>query len=530
MLAFFLFLALRQKKNVTSLFRYHLYGDDLRENRFTGSLISTNASLSGAFVLIIYYGFLYGPWAFPFVWLFWVITERTSAWTIDRTEAVLKKSGGWFKTRITLHEFLGLSFQSPRARLYAGSLSLLSYLGLIAAEIVLSTHLLRYMFQLDSAHISSSFPLSAFLVIVAVMFSILIYNFLSGFRGTVQTDFAQWMIMSVMIVIVAAFVVAKSPLWMSKYGTIFNSPSNTPLVATFFNPDRQGYIPYLSFLVSNIIFWGLWWPGAMDQWQRCAAARSPGISLNRTWGTIGSVPVLYFGALTAAFLGVGVWLRVNAPDAAPSPDFLRIVVADVHQWGTASFGTAAGMILAAFTFWGLICAAMSTLDSYVMTASQTFFVDMAQYRTRTTLVELDGSDGNREFFSQARRYTLYIPFLVIVMALLFFLASDVYGLIYFSFSMMFALLPPLFAALKGWASPRARLACEYSLLSGGLTALIGAIVIMTGLEHALKTSNPAASFWWYQAVYWWSTVVCAVGAVVLWLTWPSSLPSKRDQS
>ena len=136
MLALFLYLALRQQKNVTSLFKYHLYGDDLRENRFTGSLISTNASLSGAFVLIIYYGFLYGPWAFPFVWLFWVITERTSAWTIDRTEAVMSKLGGWFKTRITLHEFLGITFGSPRARLYAGTLSLLSYLGLIAAEIV----------------------------------------------------------------------------------------------------------------------------------------------------------------------------------------------------------------------------------------------------------------------------------------------------------------------------------------------------------------------------------------------------------
>ena len=31
MLAFFLFLALRQQKNVTSLLNYHLYGDDLSE-------------------------------------------------------------------------------------------------------------------------------------------------------------------------------------------------------------------------------------------------------------------------------------------------------------------------------------------------------------------------------------------------------------------------------------------------------------------------------------------------------------------
>src|SRR5258707_12696874 len=114
MLGFFLFLALRQAKNVTSLFKYHLYGDDLKVNRFTGSLISTNASLSGAFVLILYYGFLYGPWAFLPVRSFWVITQGTSAWTINRTEAIMKAHGGWPSNRATLHEFIGLVFRSPR--------------------------------------------------------------------------------------------------------------------------------------------------------------------------------------------------------------------------------------------------------------------------------------------------------------------------------------------------------------------------------------------------------------------------------
>src|SRR5580704_17623361 len=76
MLGLFLVLAIRQAKYVTSLFQYHLYGNDVIVNRFTGSLIATNASLSGAFILIIYYGFLCGPWSFPFIWLFWVLTER----------------------------------------------------------------------------------------------------------------------------------------------------------------------------------------------------------------------------------------------------------------------------------------------------------------------------------------------------------------------------------------------------------------------------------------------------------------------
>src|SRR5215468_4528954 len=104
MLGFFLFLALRQAKNVESLFNYHLYGDDLKENRFAGSLISTNASLSGAFVLILYYGFLYGPWAFVPVWLFWITTQATSMWTIRQTQVVMENYDRWFNNRATLHE------------------------------------------------------------------------------------------------------------------------------------------------------------------------------------------------------------------------------------------------------------------------------------------------------------------------------------------------------------------------------------------------------------------------------------------
>jgi hypothetical protein len=167
MLILFLSLALRQQKNVTSLFKYHLYGDDMRVNRFTGSMVATNSSLSGAFVLIIYYGFLYGPWAFPFVWLFWIITERTSAWTISRTDAVMSRFGSWLQTRITLHEFLGITFGSSRARLYAGVLSLLSYLGLIAAEIVLATHLLQYLVPTPTINGTQGFPVGAFAIIVA---------------------------------------------------------------------------------------------------------------------------------------------------------------------------------------------------------------------------------------------------------------------------------------------------------------------------------------------------------------------------
>ncbi|HXH92317.1 MAG TPA: hypothetical protein VNN25_12115 [Thermoanaerobaculia bacterium] len=519
MLVLFLYLALREAKNSTSLFRYHLFGDDLKENRFTGSLISTNASLSGAFVLILYYGFLYGPLAFPFVWSFWIITQLTSAWTINRTHAIMESHGGWTNNRATLHEFIGLVFDSPQSRRYAGLLSLISYLGLIAAEIVLATHLLEFVLPDNVRLPFSSLARGPFMVIAAVMLSILIYNVLSGFRGTVQTDYAQWLIISVMIVVVGIFVVAQWPFLWSKYTTIFNAPSNG-LVAAFFNPDHQGYFPYASFVLSNIVFWGLWWPGAMDQWQRCAAARTRRLSLNNIWGTVGFISLISFGALTFVFLAAGVWLRVKAPDALPSPALLREVVSGVQQWASSDLGRFGGLTLCALTFWGLVCAAMSTIDSYVMTASQALFVDVAHPQQGTTLRELSDADVEKKLLAQARAFTIFIPLLVLVFAYVFSLVSDVYALIYFAFAFMFALLPPLFVGLMGWARPAARDACKRSLLAGGISTVLGYLVLLVGLERALRANDAGAIFKWYQGVYWWPTAVTLIGSIVLWFSWP----------
>lgn len=527
MLGFFLFLALRQSKNVQSLFQYHLYGNDLKPNRFAGSLISTNASLSGAFVLILYYGFLYGPWAFAPVALFWVITQLTSAWTIQKTQFVLENYGGWYNNRATLHEFLGMAFASPKARRYAGILSLLSYLGLIAAEIVLATYVLTYLLPDNTKIPFTRLPAGPFMVIVAIMFSILIYNVLSGFRGTVQTDYAQWIIMSIMIFIVLVFVIVKWPVWTTQYSAIFNTPSKSVLAA-WLNPDGHGFKWYASFLGSNFIFWGFWWPGAMDQWQRCAAARTPKMSLQPWWGTIGVIPTAYFALLTFVFLMAGVWLRVNAPDAQPDPTMLSTLIQHIQTWSTSSLGHAVGIMICALTFLGLICAAMSTLDSYIMTASQTFFVDIVHYKKGYTLVDLTAADENKKLLTQARAFTIFIPLLVILMALLFSLASDVYALIYFSFSFMFALLPPLYIALKGRGHAAAHTACERSLIAGGVTSL-GYVLILIPLERALRANDATGANYWYQFVYWWPAVIAVVGGIVLWLNWQKQPKEQRQE-
>jgi Na+/proline symporter len=128
-----------------------------------------------------------------------------------------------------------------------------------------------------------------------------------------------------------------------------------------------------------------------------------------------------------------------------------------------------------------------------MTASQALFVDIIHYRQGSTLVELDAKDTDKKLLMQARAFTIFIPLLVIALALVFAHFSDVYALIYFSFSFMFALLPPLFAGLMQWANPRARRVCELSLLAGGVSSVIGYAIILIYLERALRAMRPTAS-------------------------------------
>ena len=183
-------------------------------------------------------------------------------------------------------------------------------------------------------------------------------------------------------------------------------------------------------------------------------------------------------------------------------------------------GPVVGLGITAVCFWGLICAAMSTIDSYVMTASQSLFIDVVARPGNPLLTEISMADESGNALRQARAYTIAIPFLVIGLAFLFSFTSDIYALIYFAFSFMFALLPALFVGLKGWASPEAAPACERSLAAGGITAIAGFSFIILGLERALSANNPTSITLWYQAVYWWSTAVAAIGGLVLCIFWP----------
>ena len=104
-----------------------------------------------------------------------------------------------------------------------------------------------------------------------------------------------------------------------------------------------------------------------------------------------------------------------------------------------------------------------------MSASHSLHVDVFSSK-KGTLNEQSNADTDGRSLKMARGITAAIPLAILLTALAFGTASDVYSFIYFSFSLMFALLPALGVALLGRANPNCSLAAERSLVAGGAFA------------------------------------------------------------
>lgn len=502
---------IREKRRVDTLEQFFIFGEGFPKREFAATLVATNAGLASAFVLILYYGFFYGLAVFPWVWLFWLLTQVSSRYVIERVES--RFLGGWFAKGGTLHELIGDYYGSPRARAYAGTLSVLAYMGLISCEVVLAYELMKAVLagmpELSFVHPS--------LVVFSFVVCIAIYAALAGFRGVAKTDLLQLVFITLMLAAVSIFLMANWSEVRLKYPSIY-----APLSSGFLNPDRRGYGFYLSFLASNIIFWGAWWPVAMDQWQRCAAARSIQGALSPMWGTTGLIPTLFFGLISLVFVAAGCFLKLTlAPDVSPSPGLLADLASSVSQAESGGYPYPCAVLLYICILTGLIFAAISTIDTYLITATQSLCVDVLNSRRTNNLLELSQQDTDRSVLLQARRVTILLAAVVVLCAsAIALLASDIYEFIYASFSCQFAILPALYGALFGRGFT-AR-AAERSLLTGLLLSIVGGAVIIAMLETASKSGSESFIFWMYQIMYWWPIITGLIGCAVL--RWSQSAP------
>jgi len=161
-----------------------------------------------------------------------------------------------------LHEFLGSRFNNAAVRKAAAIASIIAYIGLLATEISVGYRIVAALFPSGTEFLGVN--LAGFLIVQAIVLFVIAYTSFAGFRAVIGTDKYQFAF--VVIMIFAIWYVINGDYWSSFTESYHEAFKPILSFDAIFNPDDSGYGMFaVFFIVANLLFWGGWWPSAMDQ-------------------------------------------------------------------------------------------------------------------------------------------------------------------------------------------------------------------------------------------------------------------------
>lgn len=495
-LVYFTYQSYRHRKKTNNLIKFFQYGKKLKVNRFFATMTASNSGMSGALFLIAIYGYFYGLGIVIWVITFWIATQVTYRYVAK--QLTLNEGKKFWKNNTTLHEYLGSKYDEPKIRMFTGILSLISYCGLVAAEIILGYEIINSLMVGDEALIGTRLVLPSFSIIILILLLILSYASMSGFWSVVKTDVVQLGFILFMMILIWIFIGSKFSNILETYQNYYS----TNIVDAIFNPDGSGVFNFLFFVVlMNIIFWGLWWPSAMDQWHRAAATRDFKNIANKRMGATGSLTISYFTFLSLTFVMVGVVLKTtiisNGGEIAPLGYLMEGMS---NHWSGLSRVLIVGFVAA-----GFMAAVISTIDSYIVVAVQSVISDFfITKREGLTLSEIDKDLSKSQFYLMwSRIAVIIIGLIIIIISILFSYLKDVFTAIYFSFSFMFIAVPFVFLSFnkKKMKSKNRGRAMLWSLTIGLFWCIITNFFIIVNIEKLNTLNDLDNMLIWYNYLY-----------------------------
>lgn len=530
-LLWFVWQSVQEAPHTNTLLRFFQFGEPLKGRAFLATLLASNSGLSAAVYLFAVYGYWYGLWAALWSSVFWILTQQASVWTIRRVETLTAPTG-FLTVNGTLHEFLGRMFHSRRVRIAAASLSFLSYVGLVACEILLAREIIGAFLRTTGLHEVSSSDVNILTFIIASL--VAFYTAAAGFRAVIRTDIVQLALMIVMLGAIWAFIFvfvfntgweSLSQTYFASYGSLWDS---------FVDPSGQGPGNYWTyFVVCNIAFWAVWWPVAMDQWHRCAATQLESTPIDSVKGTGGSLATLYLVVLSITFVALGVVVRtqVAGDAAATSPLGSFISLADAASSATYGWQRILGAFGVGLICSGLIAAALSTMDTYLVVACQSLLLDLLAPRDNSSLKDVSEKSQSSRYLAGARLTVVLVFALICFLSYVFHYFYDIYEMIYFSFCFMLALVPVVLMSLLGKATREREPGAFASLLLGMILSIGGMAWIVYNIEQVAPTGDKDELLKWYNYMYAWPELVAAIAFIAYFLcprAKSSDVPSDRE--
>ncbi len=298
----------------------------------------------------------------------------------------------------TLHSFLGTEYRSGVLQRMAGVITMASGIGIIALEIIVVMALLVPVAGTAS-------PVLPLIAGFAVLVTLALYSVLGGFTAVTDTDKYQLKgvligLVCVAIVMVRAIAAGIAPMQnvQSAFTPTFAASGTSPV----------WFFAGLFFLQVPLFL------GDFGTWQRikaCAPETVPG--QRRTFGRLGIINAVAWIIL----VGAGIVLSSIPSGIIPSysDSFLYATAAPIvnvislamlpGQFGGALLGISLVFLITI----GLLCAMMSTADSYLLISMQALDQDVVKASGRS---DTPGNRGMR--FAQS--YCLAAVFIAFVIA------------------------------------------------------------------------------------------------------------------
>lgn len=407
-----------KREDISTYNNFFLSKAALSVKEVIGTLASTNTALALIVFWFSYLGWSYGIGAAFWLSICWIAgLELFAIFQKKWSEYPTVNQDGTLKYQ-TLHEFIAPSSGNWARRLLA-IVSIGAFILMVTVELTRGMKIVELL--PDGAITDFNRDTFAFILILAAA----LYAAFGGMKAVVKTDFLQW-ILCVIAILIALIISASEII---KYGNLFGSvysPSSFKLKEFLLIPAQ----PY--FIIGSLFSWGFWFFVTMDMWQRSAAARSIRIVTKRTR------LILYpwFVVLTCASVFIGLYVRITDPGnynvLFPAVDFLKIAFQKV--WSSNLLKWVAFILI----FNGFFSAMISTIDTYLLVISHSVYRDMSD---REILI----TEGQRRF-SRFFSSIMIVGVSLIVLPLFLIISHTnhtINSLLYMATSLQFILLPAI---------------------------------------------------------------------------------------
>lgn len=347
-------------RKVRSDSAFFLASEQLEAADLFSTLGATWLLLGNVVVANMFLGMFFG-------WNCWwvVVTWGIGFWLAGRHARRIRESYG---TDTTLHQFLARRYNMPAIKVIAAIITAVVGLGIIALELIVGMALIVPALPAMGEGVARFLPfVFGFLLILPIA----LYCAFGGLTAVVKTDKVQ--IAAIIVGMLAILIMACRWLW----GTPGISPESIP---------QESYVPSLaSAAVPGWAFYvGVFFLqvplllGDFGTWQRIRATKlAEKTSLRSAFNITALLNVVLWSILF--FVGIAA-LALPANDVY-SASLLYPVAQPILDAIHAAFmpgafgGTILGWILVFAFATGLVCAMMSSADSYLLIALQTVASD-----------------------------------------------------------------------------------------------------------------------------------------------------------